>query len=449
MTATTHPRPRGTVAVVGGSLAGTLAAWALRDLAESIVVFERDRYPETPVPRPGVPQGHHAHLFLEGGHRALEDMMPGIRAELLAAGATRVAMSRELAWLTSAGWMAEYDSDLGFLSATRPLIDHVIRARVAREPRIRIIENAEVVGLLGTARTVTGVQIRERGSLGGVRDVPSDLVVDASGRVASANSHSTARWLARLGATPAPEDRVDAGVTYTSRLYHRPTDIDLGPKAIYLQTAPSQPRTGALLPVEGRRWMVSLGGMRGAEPAKGRAGFEQALTQLRNPLLRNALTTAHPASNVRLFPAGPSVRRYYERCSPDGLVVIGDAACTVNPCYGQGMTLAVRGAQALRKAAIQCDMRPEIARIAQKSIAAVSKDAWMMSSAEDLRFPATTGGSANPVIRAQHRYLDRVLDRATQDPRVTDAFTSVMSLITPPTALFRPAILSSVLLGAR
>ncbi|WP_344447767.1 NAD(P)-binding protein, partial [Kitasatospora nipponensis] len=51
---------RGTAVVIGGGLAGTLAAWALRDAAERVVVVERDRYPEQPDFRAGLPQGRHA-----------------------------------------------------------------------------------------------------------------------------------------------------------------------------------------------------------------------------------------------------------------------------------------------------------------------------------------------------------------------------------------------------
>ncbi|GAA2746852.1 MULTISPECIES: NAD(P)/FAD-dependent oxidoreductase [Kitasatospora] len=443
MTSSQGAPGRGTAVVIGGGLAGTLAAWALRGHAERIVVVERDRYPAERTFRAGLPQGRHAHLILEAGHRALEELMPGTRQELLDAGAVRVALSGDLRWLSSAGWMAEYVSRLAFLSCTRPVLDGVVLDRVRTEPTIEFLEGTEVVGLLGTAAALTGVQVRERGAdRGEARDLPAELVVDASGR-----STALAGWLQALGARPVPEERVDAGATYSSRLFHRPAGADLGCEAIYLQTkAPDSPRLGVLLPVEGDRWIVSLAGMRGAEPEPGEAGFAKHLAQLRDPAIREALAAAEPAGDVRGFVPGPGVRRHYERSSPDGLVVVGDAACTFNPVYGQGVTVAVFGARELRRSAEQNGgIGHAAARSARRAVAAVSKNPWVMSSTEDVRFKATTGGPSGALLRAQHRFLDRVLVGAAKDPAVAKAFHEVLSLVAPPTALFRPAVLGAIL----
>ncbi|MEU0926953.1 NAD(P)/FAD-dependent oxidoreductase [Streptomyces malaysiensis] len=430
--------------MIGGGLAGVLAAWALRGYAERIVVVERDRYPERPAFRSSVPQGRHAHLLLEAGHRALEELMPGTREELRAAGAVRVPMSG-VRWLSAAGWLAKYESEVAFLSCTRPLLDHTVLRRVRGEPTVRWLENTDVVGLLGTPAEVTGVQVRARGDARAqVREVRAEMVVDASGRTSSLPS-----WLAQLGCPPAPEERVDAGVSYVSRLYHRAAGPDPGFDALYLQTrAPDVPRLGVVLPVEDGRWIASLGSMRGAQAEPGTAGFDRQLRLLRDPSLRELLVRAEPAGAVRGFWPGPGVRRHYERRAPGGLVVIGDAVCTFNPVYGQGITVAALGARALRAAAERHgSIGHRMADTARKGIAAATNTAWMLSSSEDVRFPATTGGPAGLPVRAQHRYLDRVIRRATVDPAVCNALHEVMSLVAAPTALMRPAVLRSVLRG--
>ncbi|MER5864934.1 FAD-dependent oxidoreductase [Kitasatospora sp. NPDC002040] len=436
---------RGTAVVIGGGLAGTLAAWALRDAAERVVVIERDRYPGEPAFRAGLPQGRHAHLLLEAGHRVLEEMMPGIRAELLAAGAVSVPVASGLRWLSSAGWMAAHRSELAFLSCTRPVLDHVVLERIRRDAAVEFLEGTEVVGLLGGAGRVTGVQVSERGGEGGVRELPAELVVDASGR-----STAAAGWLAALGAPPVPEERVDAGVAYSSRLFHRPAGADFAQQALYIQTkAPADPYLGVLLPVEGDRWLVSVGGMRGAEPEPGEAGFRRQLGLLRDPVLRELLDGAEPAGEVRGFRPGPGVRRRYERRAPEGFLALGDAACTFNPVYGQGITVAALSARALGAAVARHGGVGGAAGAARRAVAAVTKNPWVMSSTEDVRFATTAGGPSGALIRFQHRYLDRVLARSTTNAHVCDRFQQVMSLVAPPTALFHPSVLVPVLRGPR
>ncbi|MER5640160.1 FAD-dependent monooxygenase [Kitasatospora sp. NPDC002227] len=434
----------GKAVVVGGGHAGLLAAWALRGQAEEIVVVERDHYPAAAAFRAGVPQGRHAHLLLEAGHRALEEQVPGIREELVAAGAVWVNMAQGLRWLSPAGWMAEHVSDLRMLSCTRPVLEHVLRARVRAEPSIRFLEGTEAVGLLGTPAEVAGVLVRERGEGGETRRLDARLVVDASGRAAGA-----AGWLAALGAPPVPEERVDAGVRYASRLYHRPVGLELDFEALYLQTkAPDIRQLGVLLPVEDGRWIVSVGGMRGGEPEPGEAGFLRQLELLRDSSMREAVAAAAPAGEVRGFLPGPAVCRHYERQAPEGLVVIGDASCTFNPVYGQGLTVAAFGAGALRAAVERHGgIGHPAAAAARRAVAALTKDPWVMSSSEDARFAATEGARSGPALRVQHLFLDRVLARATKDPKVAAAFYQVMTLVAPPTLLFRPATLGAVLLG--
>ncbi|MFF4382490.1 NAD(P)/FAD-dependent oxidoreductase [Kitasatospora sp. NPDC001547] len=444
MTSSERAPGRGTAVVIGGGLAGMAAAWALRGFAERIVVVERDRYPAGPEFRAGVPQGRHAHLVLEAGHRLLEEMMPGIRQQLAAAGARRVSVS-DVKWLCSAGWLAEYPAQMSFLSCTRPLLDSFVLDRLRAHPAIELLEGTDAVGLLGSATAVTGVKVRERGrERGEVREIPAELVVDAAGR-----STSVPKWLTELGCPPVPEERVDAGVSYASRIFHRPAGADLGDRAVYIQTkAPDAPRLGVLLPVEGDRWIVSLAGMRGAEPAAGEEGFTEHLGLLRDPLLHEVLRDAEPAGEVRGFHPGPGVRRHYERSCPDGLVVVGDAASTFNPVYGQGVTVALFCARELRRTAKRHGgIGHPTARAARRAVATASKVPWMISCAEDARFRATTGAPAGALIELQHRFFDKVLAGSTRDPAVTKAFHEVMSLVEPPSLLFRPSVLASVLRG--
>jgi 2-polyprenyl-6-methoxyphenol hydroxylase-like FAD-dependent oxidoreductase len=75
--------------VLGGSVAGLLAAAALAPRYDSIVVVERDLLPDAPVPRRGVPQASHVHGLLPSGQQAIEELLPGFTDRLVAAGAHR------------------------------------------------------------------------------------------------------------------------------------------------------------------------------------------------------------------------------------------------------------------------------------------------------------------------------------------------------------------------
>jgi 2-polyprenyl-6-methoxyphenol hydroxylase-like FAD-dependent oxidoreductase len=134
--------------VVGGSVAGMLAARILSDHFDRVTLLERDRFPETPATRKGLPQGRHAHGLLERGRRALERFLPGLTDELVRAGAEPLDFTRDVAWMSPCGWYVRFPGDLLLLSSTRDLIDWGVRRRVAALPNVRIRQGADVAGLI-------------------------------------------------------------------------------------------------------------------------------------------------------------------------------------------------------------------------------------------------------------------------------------------------------------
>src|SRR5258708_38741850 len=133
--------------VVGGSLAGMLAARVLSDHLDRVPLLERDRFPETPAARKGLPQGRHTHGLLERGRRALERFLPGLTGELVRAGAEPLDFTRDFAWMSPSGWYVRFPGDLLMLGCTRGLLDWGVRGRVAALPNVRIQQGAAVAGL--------------------------------------------------------------------------------------------------------------------------------------------------------------------------------------------------------------------------------------------------------------------------------------------------------------
>src|SRR5258705_3760664 len=137
------PRRRHAV-VVGGSMSGMLAARVLSDDFDDVTLLERDRFPETPAARKGLPQGRHAHVLLERGRRVLERFLPGLTGELVRAGAEPLDATQDYAMMSPYGWFVRCPSDLVVPASSRDLIDWVVRGRVAAIPNVRIRQGAEV-----------------------------------------------------------------------------------------------------------------------------------------------------------------------------------------------------------------------------------------------------------------------------------------------------------------
>lgn len=139
--------------VLGGSLAGLLAARILSDHFDHVTLIERDAYLDNTQTRKGTPQANHVHGLLARGCQILEELFPGLQNEMIAAGAPLVDMANEIAWFTRAGWGIRFPSELKVLAFTRPLLDLHVRRRLATNPRIEILDNTEVLRLIPNCKT--------------------------------------------------------------------------------------------------------------------------------------------------------------------------------------------------------------------------------------------------------------------------------------------------------
>lgn len=494
------PPPRHAV-VIGGSLAGMCVARALADFVDRVTVVERDRFPNSPAVRKGVPQAHHLHVLVTAGQRALEQLFPGVIEELHAAGAVRVAAPTDILYLTATGWRQRFAATHRLVGASRELIDWTVHKRLSADGRIRFLPGHDAVGLLtagpdgsrgggsagsdpsgddptgsdptgrGPARgaggtAVTGVRLRARGNDGhaaaapagreatgpgdggadGVEELAADLVVDASGRGSRAPD-----WLAALGYPRPAETRIDAGLGYASRRYVLPEGAVGNWKNILILPDPPRSGRGAVLyPIEGDRWMLTLGGLGDDKPPTDDAGFLEFVRGLRSPVIYDAVKDGRPDSPVHGFAQTSNHRRHYEsmRDWPHGFLVVGDAVCAFNPVYGHGMSVAAQTAVALAE-----HLRTQPAggirldREAQAVAARCADAAWLVATGADSRIPGTTGATPGLRDRFSHRYLNRAADVANRDPYVARVLTDVMHLVAPPTALLRPAVMARVARG--
>ncbi|MDG4765716.1 hypothetical protein O7632_16665 [Solwaraspora sp. WMMD406] len=449
--------------VIGASLAGLCAARALVDHVERVTVVDRDRFPDGPEIRTGVPQAHHLHVLITAGQRALDELFPGLIAELHERGAVPVAAPTDVLYLTPTGWRERFPPTHQLVGVSRELLDWVVRRRLAAEPTVRFLDGHEAVGLIPAGDAIAGVRLRPAGSRSpgdrpaetrsdgdrpagsGSEEVSlaADLVVDASGRASR-----TPRWLAELGYGEPAESRIESGLGYASRRYVLPAGVADGWKNIVLMPrAPHDSRGGVLYPIEDDRWMVTLGGMGDDQPPTDEAGFLEFVRGMRSPVLYEAISDARPDSPIYGYRSTANHRRRYESMSrwPEGFVVVGDAACTFNPVYGQGMSVAAQSGVAL---AAHLREHPGVfGRAAQARLAAGSETAWLIATGADARYPTTVGAVPQQGSRLSRWYLDRAADVANRDPYVARVLTDVLHLVAPISTLARPSVVLRVLRG--
>ncbi|MET7773305.1 FAD-dependent monooxygenase [Nocardia sp. NPDC005366] len=424
--------------VLGAGIAGMLTARVLSDHVERVTLVERDPLDQD-GPRRGVPQARHLHGLLDRGRTIMEELYPGLTAQAAALGAPTAEALLGTRWYLGGLRVRPTPTGLTSLMATRPLLESVIRERTLTIPGIALRDRTAARALVGTARAVTGVVVSRDDE---ERTLRADLVVDATGRASRAPD-----WLRALGVAPPAEDRVDVDLGYASRFYRRsPGQLD-DHSSVIISTGPNG-RGGGAIRVEHDRWHVTLAGMLGDHPPIDRAGFAEFASTLAAPDIHEIVTAAEPLDDGVPHRFRHSVRRRYERTAAPitGFLAVGDAVCSFNPLYAQGMSVAAQQALALRDclAAGTSDLPSRFYAEAGR----VVDVAWQMSTGSDLRYPGVVG-DRTARIRLTNAYVGAAHRAAHTDARVARTFLRVANLVEPPAALLRPALAGRILLPGR
>ncbi|MFE9251040.1 FAD-dependent oxidoreductase [Streptomyces sp. NPDC007088] len=428
--------------VLGASVAGLLSARLLAERYRRVTLVDRDVLTGS-GPRRSVPQGRHIHGLLGRGQQVLEELFPGLTGELGAMGVPVCDFGTGLGWYFGGRAIERTRTGLVCVSAERPLLEDRIRARVLALPNVTSRERTDIVGLT-TSRDrgrVTGVRLRPAGGQEGVLD--ADLVVDTTGR----GSRAT-RWLTELGYPRVREERIRIDLTYTTVDFASPLPVDpIGDGAALVCVAnPASPR-GATLARLRDRYSLSMYGLLGQAPPTDRAGFLDYAAGLPVPEIHRAVRDAKMLDDPVSMHFPANVRRRFEKLDdlPDGLLVLGDAACVFNPVYAQGMTVAAVESLVLRD---HLDRgRPPRPRDFFRDLAAVIDAPWDMAVGGDLGHPGVQGRRGLKV-RWGNFYIPRLQAAAAKDGVLSDAFLRAAGMVDPPQALMRPKVALRVLRGA-
>src|SRR5829696_6991642 len=425
--------------VIGGSMAGLLAARALMDAYERVTVLDRDTLPHGFEGRRAVPQGRHAHGLLPHGLACLDALLPGFGAELAAHGAVECEALAETRFVIGGHRLARASTGAYSLMASRPFIEGHLRRRVRALPGVELVDGCDALGLIADrgGERVAGVRTLRRADGSAEESLAADLVVVANGRAARLPA-----WLEGLGYARPREEQLRIGVTYASRHLRLPAGELGGDKLVLIGARPGHPRTLFLFAQENGRWILSVGGYGAAHrPPSDPDGFAAFAATVAPPDVIDAIAAAEPLDDVVTHGFPASIRRRYERLRrfPSGLLACGDAICSFNPTYGQGMTVAAAEAVALR----ECLERGErdLARRFFRAAAAPVDRAWALSIGADLALHEVKG--RRPLrVRLINAYLRRLRARAEHDPAVAAAFAAVVGMREPPGHVLSPAVLA-------
>jgi 2-polyprenyl-6-methoxyphenol hydroxylase-like FAD-dependent oxidoreductase len=427
--------------VLGASMGGLLAARVLADFYDTVTVVERDELPNHPDVRRGVPQGRHVHVLLARGAQIFDELFPGLLDELVADGApvwddgelSKLHLSFGGHDILRSGTVTKDPKALAIHMPSRPFLECHVRQRLQAMSNVTILSAHEVVGLAATAdrRRVTGVRVVSRNN-GAERELTAHVVMDAMGR----GAHTPA-LLESLGYGRPAEDHIVMHTNYVSQLLRIPAGtlsemlVDIGP-------APDRPAGMFLSGYENDTWMFTVFGMVGHQPPRDLSGMLSFAEEYCPPHLTAAIRAAEPIGDVAHHHMPSSQWRRYDKMSrlPDGLLVCGDAICSFNPIYGQGMTIA-----ALEAVALQACLRRGDTDLPRRYFRASAKPvgvAWQMVASLDLAFPAVVGRRSR-WLRVATWLVDWALTASESNPVVAVRFFRVNSLIDAPIRLLHPA----------
>lgn len=444
-----HKTKNHTAVVIGSSMAGLLSARVLADYFAQVIVVERDSLPKQPETRKGVPQANHVHVLLAQGYRILNQLFPGIDAELSEAGAPEVNWGKEYALFGYWGWNPRITSDLMTHTSSRAFLEWLVRCRLSNFKSVKFKEKTQVRELLTNNQNsqVKGVKLY-RSDEHNEEQLAADLVVDASGR-----NSQLPNWLKSMGYQPPAKTEINSFLGYSTCWFECPQDLELDWKALAIfYKAPHNKHGGVILPVEGNRWAVTLAGIARDYPPDDNEGFLECARNLRDSAIYDAIKGAKPISKVYSYRRTENSWQHYEKLEslPEGLAIVGDAVCAFNPIYGQGMTTAALGALSLQKCLHKQFHNSQfkvkgLTQNYQKQLAKVLKNPWLMATSDDFRWETTEGGKPDKMTRFMHKYMDEVMLLSVHNPDVYKVFSEVIHMVKPPTALFNPSIIFGVL----
>ncbi len=434
------PVVKDSAVVIGGSIAGMLAAHILAKHFKQVTIIERDRLPESPIPRGSVPQSFQVHGLLTKGALLLEEFFPGFLKQLESNGSFTGNFPEEFNVFWAGQWLPKFPSDITIYFQSRPFLEWQIRQRVKANCNIAFLTETTVTDLIASPdqTRVVGVKIQSQTA----SEILADLVVDASGQATI-----TTKCLEKLGYPSPAITSIPINITYAGRIYRDPKNLAGKYQPVGINPMPhSFHRMGLFLPIEDNKWIAGLAGYTGEQPPNNEEGFLEFARSLAQPQVYERLKNAEPLTPIFLYKMPASVRRQYEKLAkfPLGLLPIGDSICKFNPIYGQGMTVCALEAKVLDRCLGECQSLAQLQRKYLRAVGKTIDTPWNLTVSEDVQYLASEA-SKLPLDQLSQWYLKNLFAVCLINRDVCLEFFRVVHMVKQPTALFSPRVLLPVL----
>lgn len=433
--------------VLGGGIAGLSAAIVLARHFDEVTLVERDRYSEdVTAVRPHTPQGAHAHVLLAGGLVALSRLIPHLAAWFDEMGVAEGDLTHHTRVAFEGRWLPKARSGIPIRVCTRSDVEHLLRRHLATLPNVTVRDGCKVEGLIG----------RERA--GGARvswgseseELCADLVVDALGRGSPA-----LRWLGEIGVSGVDEQVVDGGIVYASAWFDLPASIDDDWSVLAaLPSIPNDARLGVIARFPSGKMICSL--VEYGRP-KAPANCDELVDRfgaVSVSEIYRLLRISKPISDVSLHGNTHNRLRRFGRLPsfPDGLVVLGDAVCCLNPRYGQGMTVAAMSAERLdhelSRHFSEHRTLDGFSRRFHRSLERMLIVPWQIALMEDRAWVASLSGQTPPLPqRAALFGAQRLLHAAMTNIDTYIRFMRVAQLLDSPAVMLEPRTIARIARG--
>jgi 2-polyprenyl-6-methoxyphenol hydroxylase-like FAD-dependent oxidoreductase len=417
---------------------------------DAVTVLERDHIETQPALHKSIPQGNHLHVLLQGGQQVMASLYPGFIDTLEHLGGVRIRAGKDVVCYlpngkayTLSGSVRE-PRDLGFdtHAQSRGLLEYCVRQCTLERTNVQLQSNCVVQGLVCEDGRVYGVRYTQDGDS---QTLAADFVVDAGGR-----GSRVPRWLTDLGFKPPEETTIGVDFAYSSAKFCKPTSYAEASLVLFYGPPPHQVRQGLLETIEDGLLHVSLAGRFGEYPPEDAAGFLEFANTLYTPVLYDIIKDAERVTDITHYRYPTSILRHYERLSafPEGLLVLGDALCSFNPIYGQGMSsaaLQVRALQQLLTERANAGHGLEGFALAFFPKAAeVIATPWTLAANQDFAYPQTTG-ERPPDLAERGQYFAALDALMAEDVEVQRLMSEVFNLAKPLSILNEEPLRSRVL----